>query len=111
MTQQRHSDVYRSVSLVLAGMVVGLGYSVACGSGGENTNHTPLGLPGIGIAMAQPATDCSRWELVRSADVLTRTGATVPRSDLSGLIDTNDVLAVPDGWTPFSDDYLVRCAK
>lgn len=75
---------------------MGMGYSLACGSGDDGGK--PPSLPGIGVAMAQ-AGGCEQWEL-------------------QGQKVEDEYALLPAGWTPLGTQggnaywvWLTRCAK
>ena len=105
-------DKWKATSMILVGMILGLGYSAACNSDGDGSKGPSLGGPGV--AMAQES-GCAQWEVAAIAEVqMVETGAVVP----SGSPDWNDspVYRLPGGWTPLSGIgssslWLARCAQ
>jgi hypothetical protein len=92
-------DKFKALSLVLLGMVIGLGYAVACGSDEDNGTAPPM-LPGVGVAMAQGS--CAQWE-VRLFSV-----ETIEQSRAGFQIEP--------GWTPLGvvsaySLFATRCAQ
>jgi hypothetical protein len=94
-------DKFKALSLVLLGMVIGLGYAVACGSDDSKGMAGPM-LPGVGVAMAQSG--CAQWEV---------TGFGLPTGDPTPFL-------LEAGWTPIAatDDgggdellWAARCAQ
>jgi hypothetical protein len=75
----------RSVCLVLGGMVLGLGYAVACG-GKESPSATGTSnAPSVPNAMAQTPS-CQSWEV----------------SDFSFVQGTRPIALLPTGYTPLT---------
>lgn len=104
-------DKFKGLSLVLLGMVIGLGYAVACGSGDDEEEATMPVIPGVGLAMAQSG--CTRWEVVQmhSRNELGTIGTQASSTGESGA----DIFAIPTGWTPLTGVqdhiWLTRCAQ
>jgi hypothetical protein len=107
-------DKFKALSLVLLGMVIGLGYAVACGSGDDDKGTAGPMLPGVGLAMAQSG--CAQWEIARATtNHLQDTGADLDQNFSDGVIAS--IYSVPTGWTPFTgesggyDLWIYRCAQ
>lgn len=95
-------EKYKTLSVLLLGIIVGMAYTIACGSiraGNDRALATP-DLPGIGAAMAHSG--CSQFQLARYDD---------------GVMSEMEAgYLVEPGWTPFGgggDDrpWFYRCAK
>jgi hypothetical protein len=92
-------DKFMALSLVLLGIVIGLGYAVACGSGDDDKSTVGPMLPGVGVAMAQSGRGA--WEVMRWDTQLGEFG--MPAQ-------------LPPGWSPLSNDsgallWVARCAQ
>jgi hypothetical protein len=96
-------DKFKALSLVLLGMVIGLGYAVACGSDDDKGAAGPM-LPGVGVAMAQGS--CAQW------DALELYNAEVPPGTPDG---TRSAFRLPAGWVPLGGAdglvWIARCAQ
>ncbi len=95
-------DKWKSTSSVLLGMVLGLGWAVACGEG-DDGRGTPgaVTIPGVPAAMAQSG--CAQWE-ASSFD-----------ADFVGEGEVYNSVTLPVGYTPLAADgdkaWGVRCAQ
>ena len=107
-------DKYKTLSVLLLGIVIGMGYSVACGSGSDDgTSAEKISIPGVAAAMAQSG-GCAQWEIVNIPKGGLEERGGVP-SALVGSTTTYPIMVVPDGWTPLSGEagsvWSVRCAQ
>lgn len=86
----------RTLGVLSLGIIIGLGYAIACGSQGDSTSLPSI--PGVGKAWAQSA-DCDQWEV-------------------QGLEVMNEHAVLPEGWAPLGTQggnaywiWMVRCAQ